>query len=399
VNAAARARLEGWKLSLVDLSSSHPMLDAKDDRSCVGLPGVDPIRLAAAFASGSSFGFETGMDSCFDTGRLRTPLGATELERRLLRMRREARDAAMEGEHVLWLALGLFHWCEPESKNQVGADRVTHAAPLWLVPVELDASLRLVASDGAPTFNHALGEKLRRDFDILFDGGTELPLALAAAEGIAVTRPGWRVERGVRFGVFSFAPLAIWRDLEARSEDELLASPVLAHLAQGGPGAFPQPSATATSLVTRARPQLPELIAPLDADFNQLIAVAASGEGASFVLQGAPGTGKSQTIANLIVNAVTQARPCCSRATRSRRCSRCSSGSRRSASASSASTCRRSHRVRRSRDSSRACSSVRSVPARVRAEMTRGSRSCAARSTVMSRRCIAWGRSAVRCTT
>ncbi len=284
------------------------MLDAKDDQSCVGLlPGVDPIRLAAAFASGSSFGFETGMDSCFDTGRLRTPLGATELERRLLRMRREARDAATEGVHVLWLALGVLHWCEPGvSSNQVGADHVTRAAPLWLVPVELDAQLRLVASDGAPTFNHALGEKLRRDFDILFDGGTELSLALAAAEGIAVTRPGWRVERGVRFGVFSFAPLAIWRDLEARSEDELLASPVLAHLAQGGPGAFAQPSATAQSLVTRSRPQLPEVIAPLDADLHQLVAVAAAGEGASFVVQGAPGTGKSQTIANLIVNAVTQ---------------------------------------------------------------------------------------------
>ena len=297
MNAAARARLEGWKLSLLDLSTSNRLLDVQDERTCFPLPGVDPVRLAAAFASGSSFGFETGMETCFDSGRLRVPLGVTELERRLISMRRAARDQlAHGGVHALWLALGLLHWCE--------ADGTTHAAPLWLVPVELDRTLRLVASETiAPTFNHALGEKLRRDFDILFDGGTELPLALAAAEGIAVTRPGWRVERGVRIGVFSFAQLAIWKDLDARSDDALLASPVIAHLADGGPTAFAQPS-SAAALVTRARPQLPELVAPLDADASQLVAVAAAGEGASFVVQGAPGTGKSQTIANLIVNAV-----------------------------------------------------------------------------------------------
>src|SRR6188508_1703976 len=111
------------------------------------------VRFGAALASGSSFGFETGMESCFDTGRLRVPLGASELERRLVTLRRAARDAAMRGEHVLWLALGMLHWCEADA---------THAAPLWLVPVELDAANRLAPVDGvAPTFNHALAQKLK----------------------------------------------------------------------------------------------------------------------------------------------------------------------------------------------------------------------------------------------
>lgn len=295
MTAAARARLEGWKLSLLELSTANPLLDAKDERTGLALPGLDPVRIAAALASGSSFAIETGMESCFDTGRLRVPLGMTELVRRLVGMRRAARDAG-GGAHVLWLGLGLLHWCAGDQ---------THAAPLWLVPVELDAALRLApAAHRAPTFNHALGEKLRRDFDLVVDAGDELPVVLAAAEGIAVTRPGWRVERGVRLGVFDIAPFAIWRDLAALGDDVLLASPVLAHLATGGPGAFAQPSAAAAALVTHARPVLPPLIAPLDADASQLVAVAAAGEGASFVLQGAPGTGKSQTIANLIVNAV-----------------------------------------------------------------------------------------------
>jgi hypothetical protein len=300
VNAAARARLEGWKLSLLDLMTSNPLLDAQVDvgNTMLALPATDPVQIAAALASGASFGIEHGMEPCFETGRLRTPLGTTELERRLVAMRRAARDhLANGGIHALWLAVGLLHWTE---------DDETHAAPLWLVPVEIDRTFQLVASQTvAPTFNHALGEKLRRSFDVVFDAGGELALALAAAEGIAVTRPGWRVERSVRLGIFSLAPMTLWKDVDARTDEELLASPVLAHLAEGG-GVFAQPSAAAAALVTRSRPDLPALVAPLDADHGQLVAVAAAGEGASFVLQGAPGTGKSQTIANLIVNAVAQ---------------------------------------------------------------------------------------------
>ena len=286
MTVAAHARLEGWKVSLLDLSTSNRLLDADADMidapTCFALAGVDPARLAAALASGSSFAFETGMDSCFDTGRLRAPLGASELQRRLVAMRRAARDRAADGDlHALWVALGMLHWCD--------AAGASHAAPLWLVPVELDDASRLVAIDTlAPCFNHTLGEKLRRDFDIVFEPGGELPVVLAAAEGIAVTRPGWRVERGVRVGVFAPARYAMWKDLDGR-DDAVLASPLFAPPA---------------SLPSVRVPVPHDLLAPFDADASQLRAVAAAGEGASFVLQGAPGTGKSQTIANLIVHAI-----------------------------------------------------------------------------------------------
>ncbi|HLL22319.1 MAG TPA: DUF4011 domain-containing protein, partial [Kofleriaceae bacterium] len=294
MNAAARARLEGWKLSLLDLTTDNPLLDATDARTRLALPGVDPARLVAALASGSSFGFEAGVESCFDTGRLRAPVAPTELERRLIAMRRAARDHAIDGGvHALWLGVGVLHWAS--------ADGVVHAAPLWLVPVELDARLRLACVDAiAARANATLVEKLRRDFDIVVEPGTDLEAMLAAAAGIASTRPGWRVERGVRLGVMPCASLAIWQDAEAVTT----VTPVLAHLAEGGSTSFAQPSGAAAELVTRARPQLPDLLAPLDADASQLVAVAAAGEGASFVLQGAPGSGKSQTIANLIVHAV-----------------------------------------------------------------------------------------------
>ncbi|HEY5944173.1 MAG TPA: AAA domain-containing protein, partial [Kofleriaceae bacterium] len=90
-----------------------------------------------------------------------------------------------------------------------------------------------------------------------------------------------------RLATFSFAQFDIWRDLESR---DLLASAPVAWLA----------GETAPSTVIDA--SLGELLAPLDADATQLAAIAAAGNGSSFVLQGAPGTGKSQTIANVMVH-------------------------------------------------------------------------------------------------
>jgi hypothetical protein len=51
-----------------------------------------------------------------------------------------------------------------------------------------------------------------------------------------------------------------------------------------------------------------DLVCPLEADSSQLQAVAAARAGKSFVLIGPPGTGKSQTIANIIADTLSQGR-------------------------------------------------------------------------------------------
>ena len=297
------ARLERWKLSLLELGPGDPLLDAKDAWTCLELPGVDALRLHAAIAragAGCSFGIEPGLDASIDTGWLRAALPGPELERRLVRMRRAAGARLAEGGvHALWLGLGALVWCD-------GAGQ-TRRAPLWLQPVDLERAdggrLRLAIADAIePRFNHTLGEYLRRELDVLIEPG-ELAALLEAAEGIAVTRPGWRVERGAWLGVFAFDKLELWRDLEACG-DALLANPLVAQLA-GATTVFAQPSAEAAGAVAAPAARA-DLLAPLDADASQLAAVAAAGAGASFVLQGPPGAGKSQTIANLIVHCVGQ---------------------------------------------------------------------------------------------
>ncbi|HEY0194558.1 MAG TPA: DUF4011 domain-containing protein, partial [Kofleriaceae bacterium] len=362
IDPAARARLDRWKRSLLDLSAANRLLDVKDSRTTVPLPGVDPARVAAALADGAALTIEPGPADVFDPVQLRTPLASEELTRRLTAIRRAAKSQLADGGvHTLWLGLGMLRWCEapadgtPESVANVdtapyampaaeveailAADTARHAAaqidpdaladddtalvpraaldeparspvrsaPLILWPVELEralgGALRIAQAPGLePRLNLTLAEKLRRDFGVMLPDDDELDLdgVIAAAEAIAVTRPGWRVDRAAQLGIFAFATFVMWHDLDTRA-DELLASPVVAHLAAGAGTAFTQPTIAAEDSLSGAAG---DLLAPLDADASQLAAIAAAGAGASFVLQGPPGTGKSQTIANLIVHAV-----------------------------------------------------------------------------------------------
>ncbi|HMG57257.1 MAG TPA: DUF4011 domain-containing protein, partial [Kofleriaceae bacterium] len=392
IDPAAHARLERWKLSLLDLSAANRLIDVRDGAMTIPLPAVDPVALAAALSDGAGFAIEAGPaigDGAIDAGKLRSPLARPELVRRLTAIRRAARaQLADGGVHTLWLGLGMLVWSEapPDATAAVeaapaagpaaaiavagdgaaaatvdaapaaaiaveagpaiaddtapaaapgpaaaAAEPVLRRAPLALWPVDLvrepGGGFRLVEAAGLdPRCNQTLREKLRRELGVVLpdgdageagDAGDELDLAglLAAAEAIAAERPGWRVERAAELAIFGFAKFAMWNDLDARA-DELLDSPVVAHLARGAGTAFAQPSPDAAAAVGGARGAAGaasraashDVLAPLDADASQLAAVAAAGAGASFVLQGPPGTGKSQTIANLIAHAIAHGR-------------------------------------------------------------------------------------------
>ena len=289
------------------------LLDVRDGATCLPLPGVDPLAFAAVLATGGAFSFEAGMDPSVETGWLRIPLPTVDLERRLALMRRAARRArTTRGEHVLWVALGALAWQAPND----GGERIS---PLALWPVELEraasGAARLVTAEGMePRINTALVGALERDVAVVLAAPTagvlDIAGLFAAAEGLAVTRPAWRVERIAKLGVFSFAPFSLAADL-VLAGDALAAHPLVAHLANIGGDArtpFAQPSIGAAEAVTRpsATALLDLGVAPLDADASQLAAIHAAGEGATFVVQAPPGTGATQTIANLVVHAAAQ---------------------------------------------------------------------------------------------
>ena len=119
--------------------------------------------------------------------------------------------------------------------------------------------------------------------------------------------PGFRVEGRIVLANFAYAKLAMVRDLDG-ALDELVAHDLIAALAgdeqareairgQGpGPGAIPGPDQV---------PLADEFLV-LDADSSQNYAINAVLAGQSLIVKGPPGTGKSQTIANLIASLIAR---------------------------------------------------------------------------------------------
>jgi hypothetical protein len=280
MDIAARARLAEWKQSLLD--PAERLFDVRD----AGVPiAVDSVRLAFSLAAGGTFALEAGVPG-LEAGRIGVAMGAAELARELCALDRAARDAAADGEHAVWVALGELAWTD--------ASGVPHVSPLALWPVALlheGNTVRLTAAAGlSPRANEILFERLRVEHGLSLPAEGPLDLAaLLSAAGKAAHERGWLLDGGARLATWSFAAYDLYRDVLAFG-DELVARAPVAWLAGAeAPAAMP-PAA------------VEDMIAPLDADASQLAAVAAAGAGASFVLHGAPGTGKSQTIANVLAH-------------------------------------------------------------------------------------------------
>ncbi|MDR1080728.1 MAG: DUF4011 domain-containing protein, partial [Deltaproteobacteria bacterium] len=241
-----------------------------------------------------------------------------DMEKRLLAMYRQARlDLQEGGANTLFLTLFRIRYRPLRSEAFC-------EAPLVLVPVSLErakagGAWRLSALEDEPTVNLTLLEILRQDFRMTgldefaermprnLDGPDLVRVAARAEREIRLSgRRGWRLLYRESLGHFSFAKHLMWKDLKELKRLKSFASPVA--LALAGDGPFREadegsaPPLTPAALDERLDPALD--FCPLPADSSQLAAVRRSADGGSFVLIGPPGTGKSQTIANIIAQAL-----------------------------------------------------------------------------------------------
>lgn len=245
--------------------------------------------------------------------RLRSYLTEGELSSALTKLYRSSRVSLEEnGANTLYLALGFLKWYEtPKSE-------LPRYAPLLLLPVEI---IRKSAQKGyvvrsreeETLMNITLLEMLRQDFGIVINGLDELPRDESGVDvkrifnivrhGImAQTR--WDVEEEAFLGTFSFNKFIMWNDIH-NNADKLKENKIVASLISGK-----MEWETSETLVLETnldKEYLPSDIAlPISADSSQLEAICAAVQDKSFVLHGPPGTGKSQTITNIIANALYQ---------------------------------------------------------------------------------------------
>ena len=118
-----------------------------------------------------------------------------------------------------------------------------------------------------------------------------------------MSKAHWDVLDYAFVGVFSFSRFIMWNDLKNRSED-ILGNKVVKSLLSGQLEWQPVDFDSIEDLDSTVKPS--DMAVVCSADASQMKAIQASSMGESFVLHGPPGTGKSQTITNMIANALYQ---------------------------------------------------------------------------------------------
>lgn len=210
------------------------------------------------------------------------------------------------GVNVLHAAFGLLEWKNP-------GEREKFISPLLLMEIRIERRQSPLGVEffirglGEVAINTNLGEKLQSEH------GLTLPEYEASGENGGVEAyfravqdaqpPGWdwKLRREVCFGIFPSSKIAMYHDLDPAkrplAENEIVAR-MLATTGSGD-GSYAETYETDDPDVAKAVPYL-----VMDADASQYSALVDVADGAHLAIEGPPGSGKSQTIVNLIAAAM-----------------------------------------------------------------------------------------------
>ena len=287
------------------------MLNVRDVKQVIPLACRDIARLEDQLASDEvvSIAFGDPTENFLVSGC--TP---DETKRRLKVLFRVAKsDLEESGVNTLFLAIGFLRWkVSPK-------DEKSYRAPLLLMPVKLVrkgvSDFRLAQLDEETIVNATLLELLRSQYRVTVPDvdpppqdahGVDVTKVVEAFRAAVKDQPGWEVTRELALGQFSFGKFVMWKDLTGRL-DALRQHALVDHLVRGG-GVFDDGVKVFPPEEIAKNIQPAELFCPLSADSSQLTAVLYSQQGKTFVLHGPPGTGKSQTITNLIAHNLAHGR-------------------------------------------------------------------------------------------
>ncbi|MBB3038244.1 DUF4011 domain-containing protein [Hoyosella altamirensis] len=234
-------------------------------------------------------------------------IGETAYRNRLRYLKHQSDLAQQEtGANYLYLTLGsLVH---PTATGDAHA-------PLFLLPVSLQSGAGnrpysiVIDGDEIAAPNQCLVQWLRVRHNVTIDAlanppigesGIDITTSLRAIrEALVDTKLDFRIEETASIRLLQFSTFQMWRDL-VDHWPQFMQNPVVRHLVERPGDAFADPAGHPSD-VTVDEAAMP---LPIPADGSQLRAIELATRGHSFVLEGPPGTGKSQTIANLIAHAV-----------------------------------------------------------------------------------------------
>ncbi len=329
-------RVARWSQKLLDLSLRNRLLNVRDTKQVIPVVCSDITLLEDKIAADEMLSLhpldrllsekdqhdlamlrnsevkneiKALLDRELEQRRLWTPLAPQEALRRLTGLYRQSRtDLEEGGVNTLFLAVGFLEWKVSEREEK------SCLAPILLIPVRLqrrsmEEGIRISRIDEDTVINETLLELLRSQFQLAIPGlaplptdesGVDVKLVMRIFRQAIRDRKGWEVREEARIGHFSFAKFIMWNDLTTRVE-ALKRNPLVGHLIEGG-GVYDDGIEVFPAEEIGKHLNLKELCCPMSADSSQLAAVLYSQTGKSFVLHGPPGTGKSQTITNIIAH-------------------------------------------------------------------------------------------------
>ena len=308
-----RQQLESWRRELINLTRSNRLLHLKSNLGLqVEFPA--PQELFERLSRGVEVYLPPLEEDSTppkaprpDEVRFTTP-DRRKLVAKLRSLDRNATQSFTDrGVWVLYLAFGQLEW--EEAKGSDGARQLVRS-PLLLVPVQLKRAsasdrYRLSLAEEEQRFNPALLVKLEADFEVALklpaDEEDLTPSTLFDSIVAQVRSRGWKVIPTVLLSTFSFQKEPILKDI-IDNEEAVMASALVRGLALGKDAeeSFEFEPISESEVDELAPPELTVTILPADATQRRAIASAIGGN--SFVMDGPPGTGKSQTIANMIAD-------------------------------------------------------------------------------------------------
>ena len=336
-------RVEQWQRKLLDLTKRNRLLNLANSAVAVRLFCPDIASLEDELASSQRFNFLSASDTPYanntrDRELFKFKVGddlqtefakellksntliandsSSKLEKNLLSLYRKSKtDLEEGGSNTLFLAIGMLRWKEtPESER-------TYKAPLILLPAELTRSsarskIKIRQREGEdPIFNATLIEFLQNDYEIdlsqfneelpIDESGIDVDLIWSVVRDKIKEVKGFEVVEELVLSTFSFAKYLMWRDLRDRVND-LRSNHFVEHLIENPQKSYDQnvQFKEQNNIDDTLKPS--DVFVPLNADSSQLVAIDASTKAQDFVLEGPPGTGKSETIANIICHNLAQ---------------------------------------------------------------------------------------------
>ena len=329
---AVSRRIGEWAERLLQLDRRNNLLYFKPGRRAIGITGITPDELDERLrrsrrglkfpyvsptpARRRGFAAQEDTDHTDDPvvhpGDIDTDCEPADLQRRLRNLQRRDREWEEEqGLNVLFLALGFLNWVDEDGEKA--------RSPLLLIPCDLEREsprdpFRLVRSDEDPSVNPTLRYQLARLGVELPEYGNEsdedepIETYIGRIGSLTRGRTNWSIDSGIIVGTFSYSKLAMYEDL-TRMCEQGVRSELTRVLAGAEPGAERDRSDGVSGTPSDADlvgGRLDDLLnmrdqyTVLPADFSQLRAIEEARRGKNLVIHGPPGTGKSQTIANLI---------------------------------------------------------------------------------------------------